>query len=190
MREDDIMRYVALLVVSIMGITLIGCEKKGAPVDTPDKPGATQPAPAAAKAGPEPSEDKEMLGLDLKPFDGWKPTWDPDAKVAKWENDDVLPSIVIRIVSDKLDTIEDLKAAAPMMMQLGSDITKVVEEQKASKGWYAVVEREDVLELVYIQKYGGKQIVCSANLNLTKSDEGNVKKEDALKACDSIQVKP
>jgi hypothetical protein len=177
------------------------CEKKQeAPAPEPATKAAPAPAPAAAPepaaapavaaapTGPAPSNDKEMLGLDLKPMGKWKPTWDPDAKVAKWENDDYMFSIVIRVVTDKLDTIDELKAAAPMMMQLGSAITKVVEEKKTDKGWYAVVDREGVTEIVYMQKYGGAQIVCSANLS--KSDMGGtIKKEEALKACDSIQVK-
>jgi hypothetical protein len=76
------------------------------------------------------------------------------------------------------------------MMQLGTAITKVVEEKKTDKGWYAVVEREEgkVTEIAYIQKYGSKQIVCSANL--TKSEMGTITKDEALKACESVQVKP
>src|SRR5262245_8154687 len=75
----------------------------------PAPTGAAAAAPAiAVNAGPSPSNDKEMLGLDLKPIGGWKPTWDADAKVAKWEKEDSLSSIVIRIVTDKLDTIDDL----------------------------------------------------------------------------------
>ena len=44
-----------------------------------------------------------------------------------WENEDYDSSIVNRVVKEKLDDIEDLKTAAPEMMQLGSAITKVVE---------------------------------------------------------------
>jgi len=193
-------RY-ALAVLVILTVALMGCEKKDTPDPTQPAPKETtrtdttakapapvpKPEPAPAPAGPEPSNDKEMLGLDLKGFGPWKPVWDPDAKVAKWENDDVMTGIVIRLVSDKLDNVDDLKSAAPMMMQLGSAITKVEEEKKTDKGWYAVVMREDVKELVYMQKFGSKQIVCSANL--TKSDMGTIKKEDALKACNSIDVK-
>ena len=88
-------------------------EKKGAepsapaPADdaAPAAPVAkADPAPAPAPAAGGPSNDKEMLGLDLKPFGAWKPVWDPDAKVAKWENEDIFTGIVIRVVDEKLDT--------------------------------------------------------------------------------------
>jgi hypothetical protein len=139
-------------------------------------------------AGPVASDDKEFLGLELAPVGAWKPAWDPDAKVAKWENEDYMFSIVIRVVTDKLDTVDELKAAAPMMMQLGTAIDKVVEEQKTDKGWYAVVESGGQTEIVYMQKYGASQIVCSANL--TKQDLGStIDKADALKACESIKIK-
>jgi hypothetical protein len=153
----------------------------------PPPAAAALPAAAAALSGPEPSERKEMLGLKLAPIGKWKPTWDADAKVAKWENPKFLTGIVIRIVDDKLDDIEDLKKAAPMMMQLGSAITKVDEEKKTAKGWYAIVERDKETELAYVQKYGGKTLVCSANL--TKSLLSGIPKKDALKACDSIKLK-
>jgi len=74
-----------------------------------------------------------------------------------------------------------------MMMQLGTAMTEVVEEQKASKGWWAVVKNEDGVDFVYVQKYGSKTLVCSANIK--ESDLGTIKKEEALKACDSIAVK-
>jgi len=147
------------------------------------------PAPAAAApSGPTPSESKPMLGLQLAPVGKWKPTWDADAKVAKWENPKFLTGIVIRIVDDKLDDVADLKQAAPMMMQLGSAIEKIDEEKKTAKGWYAVVQRDKQTEMVYIQKHGGKTLVCSANL--TKGSlTGGIAKADAMKACESIKVK-
>jgi hypothetical protein len=98
-----------------------------------------------------------------------------------------MTGIVIRIVDKKLDNLEDLKKAAPWMLQLGSEITGVVEEKKTAKGWYAIVKREKVTEIAYVQKYGSGQIVCSANLS--KSDFGTIKKAEALKACESIQLK-
>jgi hypothetical protein len=145
-------------------------------------------APKKAASGAEPADSKTMLGLDLKPVGAWKPAWDPDAKVAKWENDEFMSSIVIRIVNDKLDTIEDLKKAAPMMMQLGTEVTKVVEAPKSTdKGWYAVVDGDGTSNFVYVQKYGAKTVVCSASV---KSGMGpSISKGDALKACDSIKVK-
>ena len=158
---------------------------------TPDKPVAeTPPIPT----GPEPSDTKDMLGLELAPMGAWKPTWDADAKVAKWENEGYMTSIVIRIVKDKLDNIDDLKAEAPMMMQLGTAITKVVEDKKTAKGWYAIVEDNEgkTTEMVYIQKFGGKQLVCSGNLTKRADamSAGGIKKEEVIKACESIKVKP
>jgi hypothetical protein len=143
---------------------------------------------AAVPTGPHPSESKDMLGLDLKPQGAWKPTWDADAKVAKWENDEFMSSIVIRLVNDKLENVDDLKAAAPMMMQLGQAITKVADAPKTTdKGWYAVVEGDGTKDFIYVQKIGGLNVVCSANL---KSDMGaGIKKDTALSACESIKLK-
>jgi hypothetical protein len=133
----------------------------------------------------DPDESKPMMGLDLKKQGAWSPTWDADAKVAKWENDKYMTSIVIRAVSDKLDTIDDLKAAAPMMMQLGQDIKKVAEGPKTTKqGWWAVVDGDGTSDLIYVQKHGSKQLVCSASVK-----KGNIPKADAMKACESIKVK-
>ena len=94
------MRFGILLAILVFAVS--ACDKKTAEPTAPaptaeDAPKAPvakadpapAPAPAAAPAGDAPSNDKEMLGLDLKPFGAWKPAWDPDAKVAKWENEDV-----------------------------------------------------------------------------------------------------
>lgn len=158
-----------------------------------DKPADKPVAPPPTPSGPEPDDTKEMMNLVLAPMGKWKPTWDADAKVAKWENDDYMTGIVIRIVKDKLDTIDDLKEAAPMMMQLGTAITKVVEEKKTDKGWYAIVEDDGgkTTEMVYIRKLGSKQLVCSGNLTrrADPTSAGGIKKEEVVKACESIQVK-
>ena len=185
-------------------LVAIGCGKKQdgnaetatKPTDKPTTPSADKPVaePPPAPTGPEPSDRKEMLGLELAPMGAWKPTWDADAKVAKWENEDYMTGIVIRIVKDKLDTIDDLKEAAPMMMQLGTAITKVIEEQKTPKGWYAIVEDNEgkTTEMVYIQKFGGTQLVCSGNLTkrVDAMSAGGIKKEEVIQACESIKVKP
>lgn len=147
------------------------------------------PAPAGNPdyKGPPIGEDKEFFGLTLPPMGKWKPTYDADIKVAKWENDDVMTGIVLRIVKEKLDNIEDLKKEAPMMMQLGSAITKVEEEKKTDKGWYAVVVQDKDPTLIYVRKFN-VTVVCSANIG--KSDLGDsIKKEDALKACESFEPK-
>lgn len=194
----------ALLLVASCALN-VGCDKKADPAPTPAAPSskaasksddtakATTTAAAekpAAKVddykGPVPSNDKEFLGLALAPQGKWKPTWDADAKVAKWESDDSMTGIVIRIVDDKLDTIDDLKAAAPMMMQLGSDITKVVEQKTTPKGWYAVVERDKETDLVYVRKFGATT-VCQASL--TKGTGSEITKDDAIKACESYSPK-
>jgi hypothetical protein len=184
------MFLVALMVVA-------GCSKKeeapaqGSTAVQPTTPAATTPAPKPAAEepkGPSATEDKEFLGLNLPAHGKWKPVWDADAKVAKWEGgDEYFSAIVIRIVKEKIENIEDLKNEAPMMMQLGTAITKVVEEKKTDKGWYAIVERDKVTDLVYMRKLG-RLTVCSANIS--KQDLGkSITKEEAIKACESYTVK-
>lgn len=166
---------------------------------TGDKPAAGDPpAKPAAPALPvnkgTPNKDKDMLNLELAPMGNWKPEWDVDAKVAKWSNEEYMTGIVIRIVKDKLDSIDDLKSEAPMMMQLGTAITKVVEEKPTPMGWYAIVESDEGKNttMVYIQKYeGGTQIVCSGNLTPRKdpTSAGGITKDEVTKACESIKAK-
>nr|HEX4316616.1 hypothetical protein [Kofleriaceae bacterium] len=164
------------------------------PADPPAaKPAADMPKPPPAAAGPSADESKDFLGLDLPPMGKWKPTWDADAKVAKWENDDFMTGIVIRVVKDKLDSIDDLKEAAPMMMQFGTAITEVVETKVTDKGWYAVVKDDDGknVEMGYIRKFGDSQIVCSGNVTPRKDamSAGGIKKEEIIKACESVKPK-
>lgn len=192
---------VALALVSVAA----GCDKKSDPTpsasaaeeksDKKAEKGADKGAPAEkpAKAapkkvdGPSADEGKDFLGLELPDMGGFKGKWDADAKVAKWENEDYEFSIVNRIVKDKLDDIEDLKAAAPMMMQLGTAITKVVEEKKTAKGWYAVVESESGVDLVYMRTFG-VTVVCSGSLKKATLGKSLTKKE-ILDACESLKLK-
>ena len=164
-------------------------EMKKEPAMSSATAATTTTASAATPSGPGASDSKEFLGLELKPIGAWKPTWDADAKVAKWENEEYMSSIVNRVVTDKLDSVDDLKAAAPMMMQLGSAITKVDEEKKTDKGWYAVVTREEkTSDLVYVRKFGDSTVVCSANM--AKGDMGKaITKAEAIKACESLELK-
>ena len=187
-------------ILAIALLASISCSKKSnqsehgaaTPTATTTAGKAAEPTPPAP-SGPEPDATKEMMGLDLPPMGAWKPTWDADAKVAKWENEGYMTGIVIRIVSDKLDTIDDLKEAAPMMMQVGTAITKVVEQNKTAKGWYAIVDHDEGkhTEMLYIQKFGSKQLVCSGNLTPRKdpTSAGGITKDEVLKACESIKVK-
>lgn len=148
----------------------------------------TEPPPVAS--GPEPSNDKEFLGLELAPMGKWKPVWDADAKVAKWENEEIMSGIVIRVVSDKLESMDDLKAAAPMMMQVGTAISKVDKDvTKTDLGWWSVVSYdEDKLQtLIYVRKFGNVTTVCSASLKSSMGDP--IKEADAMKACESYKVK-
>ncbi len=145
------------------------------PADKPAAPPTSVAPPPAAPSGPSADESKEFLGLVLPPMGKWKPTWDADAKVAKWENDDYMTGIVIRIVKDKLDTIDNLKEAAPMMMQLGTAIVKVEDTKTTDKGWYAVVDDDEGgknVEMTYVRKFGDSQIVCSGNLTPRKDPTG------------------
>lgn len=194
-----------LVVLSFL-TAVAGCGKKEGDKPADDKPAATgdkpaagdPPAKPAAPALPvnkgTPNKDKEMLNLELAPMGNWKPEWDADAKVAKWSHDEYMTGIVIRIVKDKLDNADDLKNEAPMMMQLGSAITKIVEEKTTPMGWYAIVERDDGKNttMVYIQKYeGGTQIVCSGNLTprVDATSAGGITKEEVITACESIKAK-
>lgn len=197
----------SILVISMLA-ALGACKKKeeGTKADTTAVKPADDKAPVAPpeekkpaapagiiNPGPSPSNDKEMLGLELAPMGAWKPVWDPDAKVAKWEHEDYMTGIVIRVVKDKLDSMEDLKEAAPMMMQLGTSIAKVVEEGKTPKGWWAIVDIDEgkSTNMVYIMKFTDSQIVCSGNVTPKKdiSSPGGIKKEEILTACESIKVK-
>jgi len=159
-----------------------------------DKPAAKPADPGPApNPGPSPNKDKEFLGLELAPMGDWKPEWDPDAKVAKWSHDEYMTGIVIRIVKDKLDNVEDLKSEAPMMMQLGTAITKVIEEGKGKLGWWAIVESDEGKNttMIYVQKYTDAQIVCSGNLTPRKdpTSAGGITKDEVMTACESVKVK-
>lgn len=183
----------------------IGCDKKPASApsessgsgigkqttETPPPPPKSEPAkpPPPAYAGPEISNDKNFLGLTLPPQGHWKPEFDADAKVAKWSDDDYFTGIVIRIVSEDLDTIDDLKSAAPMMMQLGTAIKNVREDKKTDKGWYAIVELDEGAYLVYVRKFG-KTTVCSAMLTKPKLGGKVIPNNEALKACESYEPNP
>jgi hypothetical protein len=129
-----------------------------------------------------------MMGLDLQELDGWKPVYDKEIKVAKWDNGDYMVAIVLRLVSDKLDSVDDLKAAAPMMMQLGTAIDAVEKNEKTAHGWYAVVKRGKSTDMIYVRKFGKKTLVCSANV--APQDLGEtLKLETAIKLAESIKVK-
>jgi hypothetical protein len=198
-----------LVFASVLGLAAAGCQgntsttktdSSDKPSDTtkattsssgaaaqPDKASTGKPAPKAD--GPSASEDKEFLGLDLPAMGAWKPVWDPDAKVAKWSNEESMVAIVNRIVTDKLDSVDDLKEAAPMMMQLGTAITKVDEDKKTDKGWYAVVERgEKSVDLVYVRHFGASTVVCAASI--APQDLGKaLTKDEVIKACESMTLK-
>jgi len=181
--------------VALVVLVVAACKgKDSAKTNEPVAAKPTDKPAVAVNPGPSPSKDKEMLGLDLAPMGAWKPTWDADAKVAKWENDNYMTAIVIRIVSDKLDSIDDLKEAAPSMMQLGTAVTKVVEQATTPKGWWAIVETDEgkSTNMVYVQKFKDAQLVCSGNLTPRKdpTSAGGLKKDEVLTACDSIKVKP
>ncbi|KIG17705.1 hypothetical protein DB30_02980 [Enhygromyxa salina] len=146
---------------------------------------------AAAPTGPQPSNDKEFLGLDLQPIDDtWQPEWDADAKVAKWSNDDFFFGIVIRVVDDKLTNMDELEAAAPMMMQVGTAISSVTKDvQTTEQGWWTVVKYDDDKGEVYlnIADVNGVTVVCSANLGSSMGDA--IPEELAHRACSSYKVK-
>lgn len=179
-----------------------GCDKKedkkaDAKKDDATKDDATKAVEATpppkeeppAPTGPQPSNDKEFLGLDLQPQGDWKPEWDADAKVAKWVHDDFMSGIIIRVVGDKLTNMDELKAAAPMMMQVGTAISSVTtDKQDTERGWSTVVKYDDDKGEVYldIAVINGVTVVCSANLGSSMGEA--IKLETAQKACGSYKL--
>ncbi|PRP94261.1 hypothetical protein [Enhygromyxa salina] len=149
------------------------------------------PEPAPAPTGPQPSNDKDFLGLDLQPLDdAWQPEWDADAKVAKWSNDEFFSGIIIRVVDDKLTNMDELKAAAPMMMQVGTAISSVTKDmQTTDQGWWTVVKYDDDKGEVYlnIADVNGVTVVCSANLGSSMGEA--IPEELAHRACSSYKIK-
>lgn len=147
----------------------------------------TAPAPTKDD-GPSADRDKEYFGLDMKPMGTWKTEFDADQHTAKWVREDSF-SIMVRVENEKFDTVDDIKEEAPMMPQLGTAVTKVLEEKKTKVGFYAIVEREPgTKDLFYVRKFGASTVICSANL---KQDELNPKvitKDEALAACESLSL--
>lgn len=169
-------------------------DAKAADVKAADAKEAVDEAPppeeAVAPTGPQPSNDKEFLGLELEPQGDWKPEWDADAKVAKWVHDDFMSGIIIRVVSDSLTNMDELKAAAPMMMQVGTAISSVTtDKQDTERGWSTVVKYDDDKGEVYldIAVINGVTVVCSANLDSSMGEA--IKLETAQKACSSYRLK-
>ena len=198
-----------MALASVFALCTVACDKKADEKKTDDKKADAKKtddkadakktddkadAPVAAPAvptGPQPSNDKEFLGLDLQPLEGdWKPEWDPDAKVAKWSHEDRFSGIVIRVVSDKLTNMDELKAAAPMMMQIGTAISSVTKDvQKTDNGWWTVVKYDDDSSEVYlnVRDINGVTVVCSAGLTSSMGDP--ISEETAHKACESYKLK-
>ncbi len=197
---------VAVLTFAIAGTT--GCDKKDDTSSTSkteskstksdgpkqgsagDQPKVEMKTPAPAKDdGPSADRDKDYLGLDMKPMGTWKTEWDGDQHTAKWIREDSF-SIMVRVESESFESVEDIKTEAPMMPQLGSAVTKVLEDKKTKVGLYAIVEREPgTKDLFYVRKFGASTVICSANL---KQDELNPKvitKDEAIAACESLALK-
>jgi len=199
MTTTTIKTITTLALVCVFSLGTVACDKKDeAKADdkkaddkkADDAKPEVAPAEPAAPTGPQPSNDKEFLGLDLQPQGDWTPEWDEDAKVAKWTNDKVFYGIVIRVVSDKLTSMDELKAAAPMMMQVGTAISSVTKDvEKTDNGWFTVVKYDDDNAEVYlnIREINGATVVCSANLSAKMGDA--ITEELAHKACESYTLK-
>ena len=198
MNTKTIKTITTLALTSLFALGTIACDKKDdAKKDDVKKDDAKkddvkaeEPPEPPKPTGPQPSNDKEFLGLDLQPVDGWTPEWDADAKVAKWSNEEFFSGIVIRVVGDKLTSMDELKAAAPMMMQVGTAISSVTKDvQKTDQGWWTVVKYDDDKGEVYlnIAEVNGVTVVCSANLGSSMGDP--ISEELAHKACSSYKLK-
>jgi hypothetical protein len=190
----------ALTLSSVFALGTLACDKKDdkkaddkADDKKADDKKADEVKPQEAPAeptGPRPSNDQEFLGLDLQPQGDWKPEWDADAHVAKWTHDDHFSGIVIRVVSDKLTNMDDLRAAAPMMMQVGTALSSVTKDkQDTDKGWWTVVKYDDDNAEVYlnIREINGVTVVCSASMSSKMGDP--IPEETAHQACESYTLK-
>ena len=183
--------------LTLATLAAVGCDKsspgtdvssKGGGPKTTDNAPAKKDEPAPAPTGPSADRDKDYLGLVMKPFGDWKTEWDADQHTAKWTREDS-SSIMVRIETEKYDSTDDIKEEAPMMPQLGSAVTKVLEEKKAAVGFYAIVQREpDTKDLVYVRKFGSANVICSANLKKDELNPKTITTDEAIKACESLTL--
>ena len=96
---------------------------------------------------------------------------------------------MVRIESEKYDSVDDIKEEAPMMPQLGTAVTKVLEEKKTAVGFYAIVQREpDTKDLIYVRKFGSPNVICSANLKKDELNPKTITTDEAVKACESLTL--
>jgi hypothetical protein len=124
----------------------------------------------------------------MKPFGDWKTEWDADQHTAKWTREDSF-CIMVRIEMEKYDSVDDIKEEAPMMPQLGSAVTKVLEDKRTPLGFYAIVQREpDTKDLVYVRKFGSSNVICSANLKKDEMNPKTITTDEAVKACESLAL--
>jgi hypothetical protein len=192
----------AVALVTLASLASLGCDKGTTSGDTTSKgggPSAEGPKstdnaapkkndPAPTPAGPSADRDKDYLGLVMKPFGDWATEWDADQHTAKWTREDSF-SIMVRIENEKYDSVEDIKEEAPMMPQLGTAVTKVLDEKKTSAGFYAIVQREpDTKDLVYVRKFGSSNVICSANLKKDELNPTTITTAEAIEACGSLTL--
>jgi hypothetical protein len=198
-RHYNVLTAVALVALASLGLGgALGCDKSSSANDTKTSKGegpktvdnapAKKDDPAPTPTGPSADRDKEYLGLVMKPFGDWKTEWDGDQHTAKWTREDSF-SIMVRIETEKYDSVDDIKEEAPMMPQLGSAVTKVLEEKKTAVGFYAIVQREpDTKDLVYVRKFGSSNVICSANLKKDELNPKTITTDEAMKACESLTL--
>jgi hypothetical protein len=164
-----------------------------------DAPATSSVAPAPATASTPPagggslSDSKPMYGLDLQPMNGWTPAPQDEAQYARWEKKDAFFGVHVHLLKDKLDTYEQFQAAAPMMSEVGTAITKVkAPPRTTSKGWWVVVVSDEGKseEFIYLQKYGDRRVLCSAQLKTETTGPTEVTRELALTLCESLRPKP
>lgn len=163
------------------------------PVSSESGKSTTTTTSATPARGRNPCEAK-VPGIELVTVGSWIPKWD-DGAGCEWSKDGEFWGIHVRYfpgsldTKDKLANLEDLKSAAPMMTEIGTAVTKVIQPlKKTAKGWYAVVESNEgeSQNFIYVETIGAKTLVCSATVKAA-NDMGGVPIEDALAACESIK---
>jgi hypothetical protein len=168
----------------------------GTPAPVSSDPPKSTVTTTQASGQRNPCEAK-VPGIALEAVGPWVPKWDEGAG-CEWSKQGEFWGIHVRYFPGSLDSkskladLDDLKSAAPMMIEIGTAVTKVIRPlKKTAKGWYTVVESNEgeTQNFIYVQTLNGKTLVCSATVKAAH-DMGGVAMDDALAACESIKPAP
>ncbi len=155
---------------------------EGKPAEGEAKPEDGKPAEA------KPAAVEEMFGLKLKPLGKWKPAWDADAKIARWENPKFAKPVEVYMLVEKIADFKELKGKGESLVFLGTKINKIAKKKKTKNGFWAEVRRKKEKDLVFVQNFGDQQFACVASLTKAKGKKGMpIKRKMALKLCNGIQ---